>query len=45
MLLVAAYFLGVVVSLLVARGHLNPGAIVLCMALVCSIELFRRIED
>ena len=45
MLVVASYLFGVVVSLLVARGHLNPGAIVFCMALVCSIELFRRIEE
>jgi hypothetical protein len=45
MLTIAAYLLGAVVSLLVARGHLNPGAILLCMALVCSIELFLRIED
>jgi len=45
MLSLAAYFLGMTITLLVARGHLNAGWILLGMAIVASIEIFNRLDS
>lgn len=40
-----AYVLGAIVGMLITQGHLNPGVVLLCLALVCSVEIVKGIEQ